>query len=563
MRIVTGLIAALACLALAGTASAAESWLQPETLSKPGTDNDQAELATNSPGVAAVIWTEFANNRTPRFRVRVSTRQPNARWAPSQQLSGAGEAGSGAIGVDPQGRITAVWSEGLASTMMWAVKLPGQAWSAAQPITDGDGGNPDLFVASDGTATAVWQKGTTADTLVIRTARRPPGGPWSSVETISPAWSYRPHIEGDTAGDVTVSYTHDAGGGSQRYIYAVDRPNSGPWGAQTPLAGPAITDNVSDLVVAPNSGLAAVFWQDGGLTAPMGARTRALGGAWGATTPITGTTAGRLDLDERDRAAVDGQGLVTAVWFAGKKLLSAYRSETTGTWTAPDPPLAIDPGDGTTALENGQVASNAFGRAVATWTAVGDANRFSLRGPGPGAPWSAPQPVGGVPADAYGLDVAVDDTGRVAYVWAAGTAFNVSTLAVSTYGNPLQNPQPPAPPGPAPPTNPPSSPGSAKGKLTGTPTTARGVKFVVTMPAAGTARIALFRAGRAGKAAAAAAKYRRVGVVRRALHKGRNVIAVKRLRHRKLTRGRYRATITASAGGQKLKAIRIAFRIRR
>jgi hypothetical protein len=567
-RIAAALLTLTACAALPASSYAAEAWLQPETLSKPGTSNDQADLATNSPGVAAVIWSEFANNRTPRFRILVSTRQPNARWAPPQQLSGPDEAGTGAIGVDPQGRITAVWSEGLASTMMYALKLPGQPWSAAAPIPDGDGGNPDIVVASDGTATAVWQKGTTADTLVIRAARRPVGGPWSAVETISPAWSYRPHVEGDTAGDVTVSYTHEAAGGTQRYMYAVDRPNSGPWGTQTPVGGPALTDNVSDLVVAPNSGLAAVFWQDGSLTAPMAARVRTLGTAWsaGTTTPISGGTAGRLDLSERDRAAVDGQGLVTAVWTAGKKVLTAYRSETTGTWTAPTPPAEIDPGDGAMPLENSQIASNAFGRAVATWTAVGSANRFALRGPGGGAPWSAPKPIDAVPADAVPLDLAVDDTGRVVYAWSAELGLNNDTLAISTYGNPLQNPQPPAPGGPAPPTNPPGGGGggSAKAALKGTPTSAKGVKFVVTMPAAGSAKITLFRA-RAGKAsvAAAAARFKRVGVVRKQLKQGRNVVTVKKVRKRKLARGRYRAIIAASAGGQKLKPVRVTFKIKR
>ena len=212
--------------------------------------------------------------------------------------------------------------------MKWATKAPGEPWTAAQPIPDGAGGKPDLFVASDGTATAVWQQGG-APSIVIRTARRPLGGEWSAVETISPPWSYRPHIEGDTAGNVTVSYTRDAAGGGQRYIYAVDRPNGSAWGAQTPVAGPAITDNISDLVVAPNSGRATVFWQDGSIVAPLAARVRALGTQWsaGTTTQISGNTAGRLDLQERDRAAVDGMGLVTATWIASNKVLTAYRSE--------------------------------------------------------------------------------------------------------------------------------------------------------------------------------------------------------------------------------------------
>ena len=556
----------IAVLAFPASALGAESWRSPEPLSQAGTANDAARIATNSPGVAALIWTEFANGRTPRFRIRVSTRQPNSTWTPSEQLSGAGEAGSGAIGVDPQGRITAVWDE--AGAMQFATKAPGQPWTAADAIPDGAGGNPDLFVASDGTATAVWQQGAPPN-IVIRAARRPLGGAWSAVETISPPWSYRAHIEGDTAGNVSVSYTRDVTGG--HHFYAVDRPNSGPWGVQTPLAGPALADNISDLVVAPNSGRATVFWQDGGLSAPLAARVRGLGTQWsaGTTTQISGNTAGRLDLQERDRAAVDGMGLVTAVWSAGRKVLTAYRSETTATWTAPVTPAQIDPGDGTTPLENVQIASNAFGRAITTWSAIGSANRYALRGPGAGEPWAAPKPIDGVPADAAGLDVAVDDTGRVSYVWAADEGFNVSSLAVSTYGEALSNPQPDAPEGPAPPTNPQPAPGgpppsgggsgapaSARAALQGTPTSARGAAFVVTMPAAGTARIVIQRARSANK-------FRSVGTVNVRLKQGRNVVRVKRVKRRKLAKGSYRATITPKVGTQSLAPLRVKFKIRR
>ena len=140
------------------------------------------------------LSSELANDRTPRYRMRVSTREPDGAWVPSEQLSGAGEAGAGAVGVDPQGRITAVWDE--AGKVMWSDKAAGQPWTPAQAIPDGDGQKPDLFVASDGTATAVWQKGTTIDTYVIRTTHRPLGGAWSAVETISPAWSDRPARRG-------------------------------------------------------------------------------------------------------------------------------------------------------------------------------------------------------------------------------------------------------------------------------------------------------------------------------------------------------------------------------
>ena len=80
------------------------------------------------------------------------------------------------------------------------------------------------------------------------------------------------------------------------------------------------------------------------------------------------------------------------------------------------------------------------------------------------------------------------------------------------------------------------------------------------MPAAGTARIVLSRAGRAS---ASAVKFRRVGVVRARLKKGRNVVRVRRVKKRKLSRGRYRATISPKAGGKALKPIKLSFRIRR
>jgi hypothetical protein len=313
-----------------------------------------------------------------------------------------------------------------------------------------------------------------------------------------------------------------------------------------------------------------VFW--GGITVPFSARTRALGTAWsmGATTPLSGAEFGRLDFVPHDRAAVDGTGLVTAVWtpLNNRKVLTAYESG--GTWTAPSPPAEIDPGDGSAVLGNLQVASNLFGRAVATWTASTPENRWSLRGPGPGAPWSAPKANDGVAADALPLDMAIDDTGRVAYVWSAESGVaNVDSLAISTYGNPLSNPQPPAQPGPAPPTNPPSGGGggggssSASAALQGTPTSARGVTLILTMPAAGTATIALDRSALPRRARSAAARFRRLGVVKVKLKKGRNVVRIKKVKKRRLPRGSYRATITPKVGGQTLKKIKVRFKIKR
>jgi hypothetical protein len=128
---------------------------------------------------------------------------------------------------------------------------------------------------------------------------------------------------------------------------------------------------------------------------------------------------------------------------------------------------------------------------------------------------------------------------------------------VSTYGNPLSSSQPPASPGPAPPNGGGSSGGGgsgsapaakAKARLMGSPTTKKGVAFVLTMPAAGSARIVVARAAPARKPTASKVRFRRVGVVKVKLKKGRNVVRVKKVKKRKLTRAKYRAVITPKVG---------------
>jgi hypothetical protein len=143
---------------------------------------------------------------------------------------------------------------------------------------------------------------------------------------------------------------------------------------------------------------------------------------------------------------------------------------------------------------------------------------------------------------------------------------------VSTYGNPLSSSQPPASPGPAPPNGGGSSGGGgsgsapaakAKARLMGSPTTKKGVAFVLTMPAAGSARIVVARAAPARKATASKVRFRRVGVVKVKLKKGRNVVRVRKVKKRKLTRAKYRVTITPKVGKRTLKPIQLRFRIRR
>jgi hypothetical protein len=208
-----------------------------------------------------------------------------------------------------QGLLAADWA--VAAGQVWTY-MPALAALLAAALTGGRAAVGDL-----GARLVRWRvgwrwyavvlAGPPAFALVVAGAYAALGGSWSAVETISPAASYRPHIEGDIAGNVTVSYTHDTGGGGRQF-FAVHRPDSGPWGTQTPLSG-SVGDFVSDLVVAPNSGQATVLWGD--LSGPMVARTLA-SGSWGAPATISGGAGGRLDLDELDRRRAEAVNAVVA-----------------------------------------------------------------------------------------------------------------------------------------------------------------------------------------------------------------------------------------------------------
>jgi hypothetical protein len=143
---------------------------------------------------------------------------------------------------------------------------------------------------------------------------------------------------------------------------------------------------------------------------------------------------------------------------------------------------------------------------------------------------------------------------------------------VSTYGNPLSSSQPPASPGPAPPNGGGSSGGGgsggasaakAKARLMGSPTTKKGVAFVLTMPAAGSARIVVARAAPARKPTASKVRFRRVGVVKVKLKKGRNVVRVKKVKKAQADPREVPRSDHPKVGKRTLKPIRLSFRIRR
>ena len=139
-------------------------------------------------------------------------------------------------------------------------------------------------------------------------------------------------------------------------------------------------------------------------------------------------------------------------------MLTAFRNEATGAWTAPPTPAADRP------RRRDDGAPERADRLQPVRARLRDLDRGRQR-----QPLLAPRPgprhavVGAeadrrVPSDAYPLDLAVDDTGRVAYVLGSGGGVQHRLAGDLHLRQCARQPRPPAQPGPAPPANPPPAP---------------------------------------------------------------------------------------------------------
>lgn len=110
-RRVVVLLTALAATASTAAPASAADWSQPQQL---GPSGDQVDIAVNSRGDLAALWTS-------EHLAKARYRPAGADWRKPQKVGG--RASTPAIILDDRGAATAVWTEGGA-----AVKRPGQSW---------------------------------------------------------------------------------------------------------------------------------------------------------------------------------------------------------------------------------------------------------------------------------------------------------------------------------------------------------------------------------------------------------------------------------------------------
>jgi len=374
------LLASALALALSAGFSAhahAATWLEPMNVSgahtsagcsflEPQPGVASVQVAVDGRGDTIVVWTQRVGTEQ---HVRAAIRPAGGTFGPAQMLgetfpcyllSFIGAAPALAAGAN--GDAVVVWAHPLAATtvIQASVRRAGGAFGPAVTLSDGGrtaGRDPDVAIAADGSATAVWSWHDGANT-VIQAARRAPGGafpPPGGAQTLSAAGrdASAPRVAMNDRGDTAVVWTRS--NGANRIAQArVRRAGAAYAGAVNLSASGA--DAAAPAVALDPAGRATAVWLRANHV-----ESRFLTAA-GALDGGVDDVSDAADAGGSPSVALDAANNAVAVWTGNNSTKAAWRASRASF----SPPQAISaPGDAN-ALP--RVVMDAHGGAVAVWS---------------------------------------------------------------------------------------------------------------------------------------------------------------------------------------------------
>ena len=253
--------------------------------------------------------------------VRAATRPPGGTFGPPVDISAAGQVASNPLlAVATDGTTTAIWDrfDGTNQIVQAATRPPGGTFGAPIDLS-ASGANAqvaDLELGPDGTATAIWTRGT-----LVQAATRPPGGAFALAVDLSRAGenAMQPHLA--VAGDGTTTVVWRASNAdSDSNVQAATRAPGGSF--TTPLDLIAPVPHVggpgeayrfiyeSQVAVAADGTTIALWTYPDGTAYRVQASTRLPGGTFGA--PVYLSVPGFSATNPQAGMAADG--FATVVW---------------------------------------------------------------------------------------------------------------------------------------------------------------------------------------------------------------------------------------------------------
>ena len=405
-------------------------WVQPTAdLSAAGEDAKAAQVATTPDGTATVVWHRWNGSA---FIIQAATRPPGGAFGAPVDLSVAGQNATGSqISGAPDGSVTVVWRrfDGTNTIIQAATRPPGGSFGTpvnlSAPGQDAD--EPQVEVAPDGTAAAVWRR-SDGSKQITQAATRPPGGSFGTPVNLSAPGQNAfgsPQIAADPSGAFTAVWSREDG--SNDIVQAATRPPGGSFGAPVDLSATGQDNNRSRIAIAPD-GTATVVWRrSDGTNTIIQAATRPPSGIFGA--PVTVSTIGQDA--QAPQVATASDGTTTAAWFGnvgGNFIIQAATRPPVGAFGAP-----VDLSDIGQNAFNPQITVGPDGTATAVWQrSNGSNNIIQAATRPPRASFGSPVNLSANGRDAEQAQIASFLDGTAIAVWNRFSGANEIIQSIST-----------------------------------------------------------------------------------------------------------------------------------
>ena len=181
------LAATLVLLAtLASTASATPLFLTPFNASDPGQDAFEPQVSEDASGNMLFVW---ARSDGANYRIQARFRASDGTWDTAETISDPGQdASEPQVAFDPSGNGIAVWSrfDGSKTRIQAAFRPSGGSFGTPQTVSGAgqNATNPQISIDTSGNAVAVWERSDGAK-LRIEASTRPASSSFGATQILS------------------------------------------------------------------------------------------------------------------------------------------------------------------------------------------------------------------------------------------------------------------------------------------------------------------------------------------------------------------------------------------
>ena len=340
-------------------------------LSATGQNALDPQIAIAPDGTATAVWRRFNGTN---FVAQAATRPPGGSFGAAIDLSATGEDSlAPQVAIAPDGAATVVWTRfnGTNFIIQAATRPPGGSFGAAVDLsaTGQDAFNPQIAIAPDGAATVAWQRYDGANDI-IQAGTRPPGGSFGAAVNLSAAGQNASEPQIEVAPDGAATAVWRRSNGANQIVQAATRPPGGSFGAAVDLSAAGQSAGSPQIAIAPSGAATAVWQRSNGANFIVQAATRLPGGSFGAAVELSATGQSAFN----PQIAIAPDGAATAVWqrFNGANtIIQAATRLPGGSFGA-----AVDLSAAGQAAFDPQIAIASDGTATAVWDRYNGTNQI-------------------------------------------------------------------------------------------------------------------------------------------------------------------------------------------